>query len=564
MYPQRGTAPMVPGFVVGYVVFMFRSRLLALSWPAVLVLAWWWPNRPRDAGPAPGDGRLRSVSFAPFRPGQSPLTGRFPNAAQVEADLALLAPHVRGVRTYASLEGAYDVPALAARHGLKMWLGIWLGTDRTQNAAEIARGIQLAQAYPGTVERVVVGNEVLLRRDLPATELAAALDQVRAAVRQPVTYADVWEFWQQFPELAAHVDVVTIHLLPYWEDAPTGVDRAVDHLAAVYDRMAALFPGKPIAIGETGWPSAGRAREAAVPGRVEQARFVREFVNLGTRRGFDYNLIEAFDQEWKYKSEGTVGAAWGLWTADRGPKLPVSGPVSPDPGWRAGALASVLLMGLLLAGALCARPVPGGRARGVLALVAALLGGALAYAHAGTWPGVLDRHLLLAAVVNLVGQLALAVLLMARAAERLSGRPPPPARTGRDATAAMRRLLRLRPARGDLGLDDLAFLFAWTAVVLQLLLLVDPRYRDFPLASFAVPLAATAIRAALRDLPRTGGGREEAWAGGVLAGGALLSLAREGMENGQAVTWTAAALLLAAPLLWRVVPRARRLRRAPA
>ena len=124
-------------------------------------------------------------------------------------------------------------------------------------------------------------------------ELIAAIDRVRAAVKQPVTYTDVWEFWQQFTEVAAHVDVVTIHLLPYWEDTPTGIDRAIAHVRESYRVIAALFPGKPIAIGETGWPSAGRSRADAAPGLVNQAAFLRRFVQLAREEGFDYNLIDS-------------------------------------------------------------------------------------------------------------------------------------------------------------------------------------------------------------------------------------------------------------------------------
>ncbi len=112
----------------------------------------------------------------------------------------------------------------------------------------------------------------------------------------------------------------------------------------------------------------------------------------------------------------------------------------------------------------------------------------------------------------------------------------------------MRRLLRFRPAR-VVPFDDLVFLFAWTAGVMQLLLLFDQRYRDFPLPVFAVPLVAVAARALLDDLPR-GGGRHEAWLGGTLALAAVASAVNEGPENLQSLTWNVAALLLAAPLLW--------------
>ena len=265
------------------------SRILsAFAAIAFLTLAaWWWPNRPQ-AGDVPMLAeRFNSVSFAPFRPGHSPLRDIFPTAAEVEADIALIAPRVRAIRTYASIEGQYEVAEIAARHGVRMWKGAWLGSSRAGNERELARLIQIANAHPETVERVVVGNEVLLRRDLPVGELIAALDRVKAAVRQPVTYADVWEFWVQFPELAAHVDIITIHILPYWEDEPLGVARTMAHVRDVFQRMQAMFPGRQIAIGEIGWPSRGRWREDAAPSRVNQAVFIREFITLSREMGFE-------------------------------------------------------------------------------------------------------------------------------------------------------------------------------------------------------------------------------------------------------------------------------------
>jgi exo-beta-1,3-glucanase (GH17 family) len=569
---------------------------MVLLLAGLVVLAWWWPNRPRAGDVAMPDARFNSVSFAPFRAGQSPLDHRFPSAAEVEEDMAVIAPRTRAIRTYAAIEGDYDVAALAAKHGLKVWQGIWLGTDRAKNAAEIARGIALAKRYPETIERVVVGNEVLLRRDLPVGELIAAIDQVRAAVRQPVTYADVWEFWRQFPEVAPHVDVVTIHLLPYWEDQPTGIDGAVQHVDAVYRAMAKLFPGKPIAIGETGWPSRGRPRQDAVPGRVEQAVFLRRFIALARQEGFDYNLIEAFDQGWKYKSEGTVGANWGLWTADRQPKFPLSGPVVENPDWARYAAGGVAAGLALLALALSplsswpglTRPSAGtttgfppesvqpiashGRvkpghdavsrmsAQFRLAFLAMALGGALSFAWAGTVPVIYDARLLVAAIGNLAGQVLLAALMMRRAAGILAGVVPPPARTGADATETVLARLRLRPGRRITAasvFDDLSFVFVWTAAVMQLLLLFDPRYRDFPLPVFAVPLACVIARALLADLPRGGGGREEFWAGATLAIAAVAGAVMEGPANHASLAWSLAALVLAAPPLLRVRRRAR-------
>ena len=107
--------------------------------------------------------------------------------------------------------------------------------------------------------------------------LAAYLDRARAGSGVPVTYADVWEFWSEHRTLARHVSFVTVHILPYWEDHPVGIDAAVDHIVRTAESMRRMFEGKEILIGETGWPSAGRSREAAVASRINQARFFREF-----------------------------------------------------------------------------------------------------------------------------------------------------------------------------------------------------------------------------------------------------------------------------------------------
>ena len=131
----------------------------------------------------------------------------------------------------------------------------------------------------------------------------------------PVTYADVWEFWLRYREVAAAVDFITIHILPYWEDFPIPARDAAAHVDAIRSQVAAAFPGKEILIGEFGWPSAGRMREGALPSRANQARVVQEVVALASATNYRVNVIEAYDQPWKRQLEGTVGGHWGLFDA---------------------------------------------------------------------------------------------------------------------------------------------------------------------------------------------------------------------------------------------------------
>ena len=513
--------------------------LLLLS--AIVTACWWVPNRLQNPAAGAGVQKFQSLSYEGYRRGESPLTDRFPTPAEVDQDLSLLAPITRSIRTYAAIEGPYDIAAIAQRHGLKMWQGIWLGGDRAKNTLEMTRAVELARRYPDTIERVVVGNEVLLRRDLPPAELIADIDRVRAAVRQPVAYADVSDFWDEFPEVAQHVDVVLIHLLPYWEDVPTGIDHAVATVGAVYDHFAALFTGKTIAIGEAGWPSRGRQRRDALPSRINQARFLREFIALAAEKHFDYNFIEAFDQDWKYENEGVMGANWGIFADTRAEKIPPAGPLREDPLWAEHAAFSVVC-GLLLTGIAVVNRVSNPHQAALLAMT---LGGALGLAQAAAAPVLYDLHVCIAAIVNLGGQAMLATLMMLRLAHAVS---PAPWRTGGQATARAINLLRGRRMAWPGLFEDALFLFIWAAAADQLLLVFDPRYREFPVASYAVPLVIVAARAAQGDLPTNTGRREEVLLASVLTCCAVASAVQEGALNGQSLAWNLCALVLSMPL----------------
>lgn len=311
-------------------------------------LVWWYAARPVDIGIDWHEGTWNSASFAPFRAGQSPLTRNWPTPEQVENDLAHVKTAFRGVRTYAAIGAAQDVPALAARHGLKVIHGAWLSSTPADNEAEVSALIEAANRYPQSVERVIVGNEVLLRRDLDAGQIIQHLDRVRQSIRQPVSYADVWAFWLKNPQIADHVDYLTIHILPYWEDEPASVTDMEQRFVEVIGKIKAAFPGKPILIGEAGWPTEGRSRGPAIADLPNAAHFLRRLPQLAAQYGFDYNVVEAYDQLWKAQQEGTVGARWGLYDVDRQQKFGTTGPVDPFPeaGLRAGAS---LLGGLALA-----------------------------------------------------------------------------------------------------------------------------------------------------------------------------------------------------------------------
>ncbi len=509
---------------------------------------WGLPNQKQAADVTMPTGKFNSVSYAPYQAWQTPLDkSDLPTSAEVARDLALVATQANGIRTYSSIEGNFDIGALAKQAGLHVWLGIWLDANKKDNAKELAAGITEANKYPDTITRVVVGNEVLLREDLSVNDLIGYIDYVHARVKQPIAYADVTDYWRMFPQIAPHVDVVMIHFLPYWEDKPLDVDAAIAEIKSTTDQFKTMFPGKTISIGETGWPSRGRWRADAAPSRVNEAVFLREFVTLADQEGVDYNLIEAFDQPWKYEQEGVAGANWGIWNAQRIPKFPLNGGVEERPDWPWYAVLGAIAGSLLYAAT--------GFRNIRLAVPAFALGNGFAIACLGTLPMLYDHWLELDALVNLPLQAIFAVFVIRRADAALAGATLPPPVSAAATLAALRR------GRILWNYDSLAFLFLGGAAIFQAMLVFDARYRDAPMPVFIIPVIAAVLRFWTKDKP-TALGWEEILAADTLAIGAVASAVIEGSGNLDFITWNIAALAMAAPVVFvqdKIIQQNRRL-----
>ena len=317
--------------------------LVAAAFAAATYALWGWANRPDTEAPWPK--RVQGMAFSPFRADQDGRLNEYPSSAQVDEDLQLLAGRVFALRTYGTGGSLGDVPRLAARYGISVAVGAWLDKDRATDKAQVDKAIALAQAYRNVV-RVFVGNEVMLRGDLPLGEFTAYIDRVRQAVSVPVGTAETWATWLRFPELARHCDFLAVHLLPYWEGLD--VEAAVDVAFQDLQRVQRAYPDKQVIIGEVGWPSDGRTRGNAVASASNEALFLRRFLARADAEKIRYYIMEAFDQPWKAEGEGGVGAYWGVFDVDRQVKFEFTAPIVRIPEWRVLAGISVTIALLLL------------------------------------------------------------------------------------------------------------------------------------------------------------------------------------------------------------------------
>ncbi|SDD67940.1 glucan 1,3-beta-glucosidase [Bradyrhizobium brasilense] len=517
---------------------------------AVIASVWWWLATPITLVRAPIDpaAKLQCVSYTPFRGAQTPLdpTTQIP-VEQIEQDLTDLAKVTDCVRTYSIENGLDQVPGVAAKVGLKVMQGIWLSSNRFKNLQQIAIAVRLAKEYPGVVTSLIVGNEVLLRGEMTATDLAGNIRAVKAAAGNlPVTYADVWEYWVKNREIYDAVDFVTIHILPYWEDIPVKAKYAAAHVDDIRKRMAVTFPGKEILIGETGWPSQGRMREGALPSRTNQARVVSEILDLAKREGFRVNLIEAYDQPWKRKLEGTVGGNWGLFdSVKRQVKYPPGVAITNYPDWKlqmAGGMALSVATFLAAWLTLRRRPWTPRPSAWIAVAISATTAGALLgiagdkmYYESYGVGGWLHWGVLLAAGIA-------APLLTAHAL--IAGRSLP----------TFLELVGPRDYRGKgvIGAVLTIVLIITTVIAAETALgfTFDPRYRDFPYASLTMAVMPFALLTML-NRPKEGiRPLAESVFAGLLVIAAGYTIYNEGTINWQS-DWTCVMYLLLAATLWR-------------
>jgi len=440
---------------------------------------WWWQIGRPVALPEAPTARIACVSYAPFRkPGETPINPRaFVSPERIDADLRALSERFDCVRTYSQGFGLNAVPEIAQRHGMKVLMGIWLGRDEAANQREMAMGIATAKAHPEVLRGVIVGNEVLLRGELSETALADHVKHVRDAIKDthvPVTYADVWEFWLRYAKMADTVDYLTIHILPYWEDEPVEPKDALRHVAEVYAHVKESFPGRAVMIGETGWPSEGRQRRGASASLVNEARYLREFLQYAGSVDMPYNVIEAFDQPWKRGQEGTVGGYWGIFDVHAQPKFAMQGPVVEEPRWVLGWWAAAAGALLFLLTALWRRELRNPRSRIVLALAGFATGAAIAWQGRRMLFDCRNETEWVFSIALSVAALFTAISLARWVAARLAGVP---------AGGSPSRRLRF------------AWLFA--LAFYGLLMVFDGRYRDFPLGLFWPPALGYLLAALL-------------------------------------------------------------------
>ncbi len=252
--------------------------------------------------------KIHGISFSPLVEGQKP--GDAVSKQQIEQRLSVIANSVHWIRCFSCTKGNEFIPEVAKSMGLKTLVGAWLDDDLESNEKEIENLITLGKA--GLVDVAAVGNEVLLREELSEAQLIEYIKRVKAALPDvEVGYVDAYYEFEDHPKITAECDIILANCYPFWEGC--ALEYSILYMKDMVRRANKVANGKKVIITETGWPDQGPDEWGAKPGFINAMKYFIGTYQWASQDEVEVFYFSSFDEKWKVKDEGGVGAHWGLW-----------------------------------------------------------------------------------------------------------------------------------------------------------------------------------------------------------------------------------------------------------
>ncbi len=261
-------------------------------------------------GCTPNTKKFYGLNFSPFVGRRDPRTGVKLSVEYITRTMKRIQPITQWVRIFGMSNGLDRAGEIAHKLGLKSVLQAWIGRNHAANQEEIRLLIQQARA--GHADLLIIGSEVILRKDVSEEQLIAYINQVKQAVPHlKVGTAETYHVWLKLPKLIDSVDIVYVNLYPFWGGVQ--LDKANSVFDMWYKTLKRLVGKKPIVIAETGWPSRGKKIGQAVPSVSNATTYLNQIVTWQYTHQIPVFFFSAYDEKWKESTkEQRLGGAWGL------------------------------------------------------------------------------------------------------------------------------------------------------------------------------------------------------------------------------------------------------------
>lgn len=259
----------------------------------------------------------------------TPLNSQYPDCLQVgpsqnniTRDMAVMSQLTNTVRLYGTdcnqtQMVIHAIDRLGMKDSMKIWLGVWLDSNSTTTNRQIDQTWKILDDYGcDYFKGIIIGNEVLYRKDLTVTQLLGHIEDFRKNITDhkcqlPVAMADLGDNWTG--DMATKVDVVMSNVHPFFAgvDAKSAAAWTWNFWQSHDVALTASTNNIKQVIAEVGWPTAGgtscggaqTCTGGSVAGVSELNQFMSDWVCQSMRNGTDYFW---YVHSYLRKKEGSV------------------------------------------------------------------------------------------------------------------------------------------------------------------------------------------------------------------------------------------------------------------
>lgn len=227
-------------------------------------------------------GFLPGVCYSPMHNPQYPLSGQ--NSADgldiaMNEDFNVMKKYFGHVRTYYSQYYQFPIAPIAAAHGIRLFLGVYV-TDEAWYKDQVEAAVQAVIMYPGTVACILIGNENLApygpyspfdigsRIRALRSELETRAPGVKVQIGT-VQRAAEWldqNIRTDMLALAELCDIIGVNIYTFFDRNNKSPD-SIEQLESVWAKMIEFYPSMKVRLTEIGWPTAG-APSAVAPNNI--------------------------------------------------------------------------------------------------------------------------------------------------------------------------------------------------------------------------------------------------------------------------------------------------------